>query len=319
MAFNVTTTARSDSDKPKIDYDALNQYLVEAAGLETKEVLTGYISGIVDLGEQDQEDAEVVFNGDAQDEADILEKFPNNYFKDGIDEATKKPVRLKCWPQKAIQSVAVAVDFPDIIIDKGQFFGNSNPQPLRMWLGGQFYIQNVGMVVGRPTPLKENMSLGKWSFDKKHLFHKMAVASKLIKSDEIFKPQDIDQLLGKAFQFEVQIYFKESKGKKYLTEYIKFNGGLGRGQVTPEIVNPPFVVQFTQENDPEALSQLRWHVTNTIKQAKNYEGSKIQLQLESEQDEPDEVITPKATKPVQTAKNTKAETTEDPALDDSPF
>jgi len=315
MAFNVTAATRSESDQPKVDYEKMNQYLVETAGLETKEVLAGYISGIVDLGEQEQDDAEVVFNGDAADEAAAIEKHPLTYFKDGIDEETKKPVRLKCWPQKPIQSVAVSVDFPDIIIDKGQFFGESNPQPLRLWLGGQFFIPNVGMVVGRPTPLKENTSLGAWSFDKKHLFHKMAVACKLIKSDEIFKPQDIDQLLGKAFQFEVQIYFKEVKGKKYLTEYIKFNGGLGRGQAVPEIANPPFLVQFTQQNTEESLGNLRWHIINTIKRAKNYEGSEIQKQLETEDDKKEKSEeTPKSSKPVQSAK-----LPEDTSDDTSPF
>lgn len=315
MAFNVTAATRSESDQPKVDYEKMNQYLVETAGLETKEVLAGYISGIVDLGEQEQDDAEVVFNGDAADEAAAIEKHPLTYFKDGIDEETKKPVRLKCWPQKPIQSVAVSVDFPDIIIDKGQFFGESNPQPLRLWLGGQFFIPNVGMVVGRPTPLKENTSLGAWSFDKKHLFHKMAVACKLIKSDEIFKPQDIDQLLGKAFQFEVQIYFKEVKGKKYLTEYIKFNGGLGRGQAVPEIANPPFLVQFTQPNTEESLGNLRWHIINTIKRAKNYEGSEIQKQLETEDDKKEKSEeTPKSSKPVQSAK-----LPEDTSDDTSPF
>lgn len=315
MAFNVTAATRSESDQPKVDYEKMNQYLVETAGLETKEVLAGYISGIVDLGEQEQDDAEIVFNGDAADEAAAIEKHPLTYFKDGIDEETKKPVRLKCWPQKPIQSVAVSVDFPDIIIDKGQFFGESNPQPLRLWLGGQFFIPNVGMVVGRPTPLKENTSLGAWSFDKKHLFHKMAVACKLIKSDEIFKPQDIDQLLGKAFQFEVQIYFKEVKGKKYLTEYIKFNGGLGRGQAVPEIANPPFLVQFTQQNTEESLGNLRWHIINTIKRAKNYEGSEIQKQLETEDDKKEKSEeTPKSSKPVQSAK-----LPEDTSDDTSPF
>jgi len=315
MAFNVTAATRSESDQPKVDYEKMNQYLVETAGLETKEVLAGYISGIVDLGEQEQDDAEIVFNGDEADEAAAIEKHPLTYFKDGIDEETKKPVRLKCWPQKPIQSVAVSVDFPDIIIDKGQFFGESNPQPLRLWLGGQFFIHDVGMVVGRPTPLKENTSLGAWSFDKKHLFHKMAVACKLIKSDEVFKPRDIDQLLGKAFQFETQIYFKEVKGKKYLTEYIKFNGGLGRGQSTPEIVNPPFCVQFTAPNSEESLHNLRNHVINTIKRAKNYEGSEIQKQLEgtgSQDETPKPVPESKPVKSASLPEKTPVDDTDSP-------
>lgn len=279
MAFGVSSVARSDnSSKKEVDYEALNKYVVETAQLKRPETLTGYVVGIVDLGEQDQPDAEYPFDGDAADEADAIDEKPGTYFKDGIDEKTKKPVRLKCWKQKPIQSVTLAIDFPDIMVDKGQFFGESNPQPLRMWLGGSFFLKDVGHVVGRPTPLKITKATGKWSFDKKHLFHKMAVCSKLIESDGVFLPQDIDQLLGKAFQFQAQIFFNE---KGYYTENIKFIGGLGRGQAEPELVTETFCLQFNETNSELALHSLRHHILNTIKRAKNYDESLLKGQLES--------------------------------------
>lgn len=272
------------SDAPKTDWNALNEYVVEVAQLQQRETLIGYVSGIVDLGIQEQEDAEFEFDGDAEDEQAEIEKNPAVYFKDGFNDK-KQPVRYLCKPQKAVQSVAVAVDFPDIIVDKGQFFGKSNPQPLRVYMGGQFFNPTLRqMTIGRPTPLKETTKTGKWSLDKKNLFHKMAVSSKLITPDEPFKGSDIDQLLGKAFQWEVQIYFKENKGKKYYTEFLKFVGGLGRGQVAPELTITPFLIQFDDPNTEEVLGNLRNHVINTIKQAKNYEGSAIQKQLESGKD-----------------------------------
>jgi hypothetical protein len=187
---------------------------------------------------------------------------------------------LKCWPQKPIKCVAVAVDFPDILIDKGQFFGDEGKaMPLRLWLGGQFYIKDAGMVVGRPTPLKvKKDEKGRWSFDKKHLFHKMAVASKLIGSDDVFLPQDIDKLLGKAFQFEAQVNY--DKGG-YYKEYIKFVGGLGRNMSAPEYNLPLHVVGFDDDNSDDAVKNIRNHVLNTIKMATNYEGSKLATQIEA--------------------------------------
>ena len=48
MAFKTYGVAKNGSaDKPKVDYDAINQYRVDTAGLEKREVLVGYISVIV--------------------------------------------------------------------------------------------------------------------------------------------------------------------------------------------------------------------------------------------------------------------------------
>ena len=271
------------SEKSSVNYDELNSYVVEAAGLQERETLVGYISMIVDLGTQNQPDAEVTFTGDESAEKEEFAKNPNTYFKDGIDPVTRKPVRLKCWQQKPVQCVAVAIDFPDIMIDKGKFFGNSDPKPLRLWLGGQFYNQSLGkMVVARPTPLKVNKKLGDWSFDQKHLFYKMAVADKMIKPGEVFVPKDIDKLLGKAFQFTAQVFFKPGKdGKSYYTEYINFVGALGRGQATPEVKTTPLIIQMNKQSSEQAVKEVRAHVLNTCRLASNWEGSALQKQVDS--------------------------------------
>lgn len=281
MAFDTYAVNQSEGKQQEIDWNALNEYVVETCNLQERETLVGVVSSIVDLGIQEQADAELKFDGDEEDEAAEIEKNPDTYFKDGVDPVSKKKVRYLCYPQKPIQSVAVSVDFPDIMLDKGQFFGNSDPRPLRLWLGGQFYVQGAGMLVARPTALKITKKSGTWSFAPNHLFHKMAVSAKLIKPEESFMPKDIDKLLGKAFQFEAQVFFKESKGKQYYTEYLKFVGALGRGQVAGDLPTTPVIVQFNQSNTEEAIKEIRNHVLNTIKRAKNYEGSVIQKQIES--------------------------------------
>lgn len=284
MFETYNTNQSSNSEKKTIDFDALNRYVVETADLQERTVLTGIVSGIIDLGSQKQEDAAVKWEGSEEDEADEIDKFPDSYFEDMKDPQTGKMQRYKRWPQKPTQCIAIAVDFPDIMLEKGKFFGDEDaePKPLRMYLGGQFFL--VGdkvQVVGRPTPLREKKnSKGQWSFDKKHLCYKMAAAAKLVDAskDEVFKPAQIDQLLGKAFQFEAQVYFNS---KDYYTEDVKFIGALGRGQSAPDNDVEPFLIQFNKPNKESDLKELRSHVKNTIKRAENYEGSKIQAQLDA--------------------------------------
>lgn len=302
--YGVNSSTKSEK-KSDVDWNKLNEFVVETCNLQERETLVGYVSAIVDLGTQKLPDAEYVSDVDPDDEADFMDDNPGVYFKDGFDPDTRKPARMKCVPQKDQQCISLAVDFPDIIVDKGQFFGESNPKPLRLWMGGTFYSQANGMVVARPTPLKvvnldKERKTKKWSFSPLHLCYKMAVAAKLIKAGECFLPSQIDELLGKAFQFEAQVFFKEGKDKKkYYTEYIKFVGGLGRGQSEPELVTEPVLIQFNAKNKPEHLKEIRSHVVNTMKMATNFEGSPIQSQLEalynnSESDESTEDDTPPA-------------------------
>lgn len=339
MAFESYGSGNSSEGKKKdIDYDGLNNYVVEAAGLQNPDVLVGVIAGIVDLGIQSQEDAEIPFVGSEQDELDEIAKNPDTYFKDGIDQQTKKPARFKCWKQRAIQSVAIAVDFPEIMLDKGQFLGDDSgtEKPLRMWLGGQFFNSvKKGMQIARPIPLKITKdSKNRWSFKNNHTLYKMATAAKIIAPDGVFLPQEIDKLIGKALQFEAQIYMKAGKdGKEYFTEKVAFKSGLGRGQVAPELPTDTFVVQFNGDNDPTALKEIRNHVANTIRNATNFEGSPIQKQLdaakasygnnatsdEAEEDEVPETKAPEVKKAPKTTGRAAKTTPVDEDADGSPF
>lgn len=288
MAFEMNNTKPTGTGTgTEVDFDALNRYVVETAKLQERETLVGVVSMVVDLGEQDLPDAEVKFDGSPEDEEKIQAEMPDTYFKDGFDQDTRKPVRLKCWPQKPQQCVAFAIDFPEIMVDKGSFFGESNPLPLRLWQGGQFYVPTKGMVVGRPTPLKyTNLDKTRktkiWSLAQNSLPYKMAVAAKIIKAGEPFLPERVDELLGKALQFTAQVFMKPGKeGKEYYTEYVNFAAGLGRGQTAPELPFEPSLVLFNKDNEDDAIKSLRAHVVNTIKGANNYEGSKIKAQIES--------------------------------------
>ena len=61
MAFNSYSNNReeSNSDRPNVDWEVLNKYVVETAGLQEETTLVGTISSLIDLGIQPQEDAKL--------------------------------------------------------------------------------------------------------------------------------------------------------------------------------------------------------------------------------------------------------------------
>lgn len=321
MAFDNYAPAPSATDKPAVDYDALNRYVVEECKLQQPETMLGVISMIVDLGTQKQNDATYKLEGD--DVGLTAEQLTVKYakeiaegkiskFADAYDNDSSSWLLQKFVPQKPHQSIAYAVDFPDIMLDKGKFFGEDkpNPKPLRMWIGGQYWNKHIGekgkMLVQNVIPLKvtKDDKITGWTMNPLSSMYKMALAAKLIQTDEAFLPENIDALLGKTLQFKAQIFFKKGKdGKEYYTEKLTYAAGMARGQAERQL-DATYLIQFKQDNDPQGLKELRGHIVNTIQNATNYEGSAIQKQLEAlkgGQAQPAAAqAAPAATKPVAT-------------------
>ena len=279
-------TQASQSNTSKVDWDGLNKYMVETVGTQKKaKSMIGIISGVIALGLQAQEDAKMEFKGDAQAEAEELEKNPEQYFET-LPNDQGVPTRYKRWKVKPCQQVAFTVDFPGVMINKGTFFGDENAQahPLRMLLNGEFYLQGVGKVVGKPYNVKEvKQADGSWGFKNNTQIYKLASAVDVLDEKGNFKPHMIGKLLGKAALFEVQIFTKKgSDGKEYLQEKIKFSGQVPDLMVPmiPELA-PEYIygVNFQGEQKPEILKQLRQSVINTMSLAQNFEGSDVQKAL----------------------------------------
>lgn len=280
----------AEEDGGGIDFEALNQYVVEEANLRDGETLIGYVSNIVDLGTQKLPDGE--YKVDKEDEDLTIGELTDKYaaeiaegkitkFDLAWENDVKAKIIKKFVPQRDRQSVTFSVDFPEIMLDKATFFGQeSDPKPLRLWMGGEFWdAENKQMVVNSVIALKKTKDekLG-WTMNPRSTLYKMAVASKVITKDQPFQPEMIDELLGKSLQFNAQIFFKENKGKEYYNENLKFVGGLARGQKEIEEVET-HLIQFNTENDETALKDLRKHIINTMALATNFEGSKVQEQL----------------------------------------
>ena len=279
MAFE---TFSKGSGEGNVDFEAYNKYMVETCNLEEPEPVVGVISGLISLGTQVPKPSEYL-KAEGEDEAAEVAKNPNVVYEDRAkfyhNDQWLTDVRVKIVPNKPQQLVAITVDFPDIIVDKGQFFGESNPAPLRMLLGGEFH-ENGETVVAKPLTLKttkNEKTNNKWTIAFTNTLYKMAVAARIVKQGDPFLPEMVDQLLGKALQFKVQVKLNDAG---YLVEKCSFAAALGRGQSVPDMdQNLLYIIQYTSENDEKAVSNLRKSIRNTIKKAEQYEGSVLQKQI----------------------------------------
>jgi len=278
------TQPESNANRPQVDWDALNKHVIDTVGTQKKaKSVVGYISGIIQLGKQPQPDAEVVFNGTEEDERDAIDDKPLTYFKDGKDDKGND-VRLKCWPQKPVESVAITVDFSQYQINKQQFFGeeDSKPLPLRLLMNGEFVFKGQPYSergLGKVYKLNVNNKRDdkKWSLAPNNKIYQLAVATGVIEDGDAFHPDQIGNLIGKSALFEIRVYLKDDK---YFTEEISLAGLIPEGLPIPAVDESTlYGVYFNKENDKDCLRQLRVSIRNQMKRAANYEDSVVAKEL----------------------------------------
>lgn len=288
--FNRTTETNGNSNRKTIDFEALNKHVVEVAESEEGQTVNGVITQIIDMGNQVLEDAR--YDVDKGDEDLTIEELTEKY-ADQIEEGriTKfdmawdsranngrgGEVIKKFVPQKPRQCIVYAVDFPDIIVDKAQFItGESDPKPLRLYSGGTFRNNDLGhWVCTQMFPLRETKDdkIG-WTISQNNTLYKMAKANKLLDRNGALKIENIDKLVGQTFQFEIYVGFND---KGYYNERLRYVGAIKRNEEPFDIEGE--VIQFTEENNLQALKELREVVKDTMTLAINFEGSVIQEQL----------------------------------------
>ena len=314
MKFNYEGGKENTGNTQKIDvdYKALNDHLIEVVDCEEPQVVNGVVAGIVDLGVQEQPDAQYSLQGDEVGKtiAQLNEMFAEQLadgsitkFEEAYNNDIKAKEIQKFVPQKPRHSVDMFIDFPDIMVDKGQFFGvdKSEEKPYRIALGGQFWQKSKGenglMLLQKMMALKvTNIGVPNgdlvWSLNPKSILYRMAVDGGLIKTGETFLPEQITDLLGKTYQFQIHVWNKPNKktGKTYFTENIKYIGKLPRGGLPFEnyptfctMFNPPITQDEdgneVQKNDPEALKQIRAVQLNQMQQSPAFSDSIIAEEL----------------------------------------
>lgn len=286
MPFAAATQTQTEGSTTEVDYKALDKYVVDTCKLQNPETLIGYVSGIVDLGIQKQEDAAVKFDGTKQEEEDIKAEKPDTYFENVrmYNDKTKRMEDTYCkrWPSKPIQCVAIAVDFPEIKLDKGQFFGGAGKElPLRIWLGGKFWNKHSKkMLMGQMQTLRWTKEDDKWTLNPKNLLRRMMVESGILTPEEPFAANRMSELIGKCLLWKVRIYINDGG---FYTEKCSLAGPLGRSQrplpVESETLNVGFDDFILEESVKKMIPP---HVKNQMRLAVNYEESSIKDFLDGE-------------------------------------
>ena len=276
-----------------VNFDELNKYLVEAVGCADKpEAMIGIVSGVIDLGLQAQEDAKMVWTGDAASEKAELDaeraktgQEPKQYFET-LPNDQKVPTRYKRWPVKAQRCAAITMDFADTLVNRGKYFdadGVGEELPYRGLLNNEFGLKGVGKVVGKPYSLREQRNDdGTWSLKNNTILFKLAQATNQLDAQGNFKPAYLGNLIGEAAMFNVHVFLNEHGGKQYLNEKFSFNGPVPKAmqKLVPTLDEKfMYMVNFKGEQDLEVLKNLRQSVINTMKLAEDFEGSDVQKAL----------------------------------------
>lgn len=283
----------SENTGPQVNYDEMNKYIVETVGCATKpEALIGIVSGVIDLGLQKQDDAKMEWKGTPAEKAEIEAKAARGetqeYFEVVPHGQNNVPTLCKRWPVKAQRSVALTFDVPTIMINRGKFFdenGVGEDLPFRGLLNNEFGVKGIGKQVGKPFSLREQRNdNGTWSLKNNTILHKIAQAVDALDKDGNFKPAYLGDLIGKAAMFNVQVSTTKVGDKEYLNEKMSFGGPVPKMMIdmgaVPKLSDDfLYMINFTGENDPIALRNLRQSVIVSMMQAEDFIGSDVERQL----------------------------------------
>lgn len=320
MSFDARGTndaGEQSVERKSVDWAARSAYIIEKVDAEQPETVVGTISGLIDLGIQKREPAQYLA-ADNEDEEVEIEKYKSygvDIWYQTVDKLYDNGkmnynVRAKFVPQKDIHSVTLTIDFPDIMLDQGQFFGQERgEEPYRMLLNDEFFV-NGQIIVSRPLTIgmrKNDKTNNQWSIPFTNTLYKMAVAAGIVNQGEPFTNDRITELVGQSYQFEIRAYMNGN----FFNEKCKYVGKVGRGQ-TVKVLDEKYqyVIQFNRENDLEVVNTLRTSIKNSIRNANDYEGSLLQGQMDGgDSNTTKEAVTPKPN-------NEKPSETSDEGFDD---
>lgn len=294
MSFELDTTGatqQSSGGGKDIDFDGMNAHVIEVVGTQSKaKTVVGFVSGMYDLGMQPRPDFEKIHDPSKQEEVEAVAKGEATLeTKDFYDEGKlNKNVVVFSKPRTPAKAFALSVDFPQFQCDKGQFFGESKPLPLRLLMGGTWTVNNPDKegkkmpIINSPFYLAENTNndAGIWAISNRTTLHKMAEAADILNDQGLLVKEDVSKLLGKALMFKVRVYQKENKGKQYYTEEIKFVSEVPEGLPIPEFDESLIHgVNMNRANVPEYLQQTRAVVKNTMRLSLDWDSSVVKGEI----------------------------------------
>ena len=307
MAFEVEVTTNSvssdvdGSDRPTIDYKAIQQHVIDACGTQDKHrTLPAYISGFYALGKQPQKPFETLYvesdpkfsEMKSDVEKGIAEVYHGNiYISDNGKGQWHNDVDIFKKARKAKKAITWCVTFPQIIVDLDPFYGKeSNPRPLNVIMGGETWLPRLDDSSKKERCIQDVIYAQEntgnpsktWGFGQTTTLHKMGSALGLLNEHNLLKEDKLGAFLGKPLQFRLRIYNKPNKkgGDGWYTEELKFVSEIPEGLPVPEF-NEDFIhgINFFKANDPATVEALNLRIVNTMKRAEDFEDSVIKGEL----------------------------------------
>lgn len=230
-----TNEGNTSSYESNVDWNAYNNKVLEVMGGEGKRVLIGYVSQVVDLGEQVLDEQVNVWDAEAKkNHGWRLE--PRKDKKTGepigegqadptakLEQRKRKGKMVEClvFQQPPVRQAAICVDFPEAenIFPYNEFFEGSEPAPFRAIIGEHGFItdkrkQLAGTmnIVGKPFNLKHiNVNRQKegseahFALAKNGMLYNLADYTGSTDADGNFHAGDLGKLIGKPLTFEVEV------------------------------------------------------------------------------------------------------------------
>ena len=289
------SSGTSTATKSTVDYEAMNKEVIDILGTQKKgKVIMGFPSGYIDLGNQPRPDFEQLRDENSADQNKaIAESGAKVVTKDLYDNGKMhRGVEVFCNPRTPAKAFTLCVDFPQYEVDKGKFFGESQPAPLRLYMGGDWMVADPDDAARKMRIIQGQMYMtentnnpqNQWALGTTTTISKMCVAAGLGDDNGLVSKDDITGVLGQPMMFNVQVWNKPAKNdasKSYYTESIKFVGEVPEGLPLIEF-NEDLIhgVNFNQPNDPAMLNQVRFNAKNTMKLATDWDTSVIKKEIE---------------------------------------
>lgn len=261
----------SNPNIPKIDWNSLNKG-VKSGSRQAR------VSLIVDLGDQEREPSTQDYNSNNVKHSEALTK--------GSWVETVNGKEVLFTPRKPVQQVAVLADLMNDVVDYG---GNLGKQPYRVLLNPSFKGEVRGVDL---TGMYSYDDQGNRLQDKPFTFHAQSLLTKLAKAtnqlgiiDGGEDNMDVSLLCGQAFMAQITV---TTSGEN---TYVNYKGCAEvpmipdeDGNEVPVKVKPLLtearVITFDSVTADDA-KYLRGDLVKKIKQALNYQGSKMQAVIEN--------------------------------------
>lgn len=285
MSFSMK--AQKPTGGSNVDWKALSDHQLEVIGTETKSRIFR-ISGLVDLGEQERKPFEEPYDEGKKEHIEALSPEDNRGAKLVIGKHPKTGAQCEMIsiPQRPAQQVAIVLDYPELMINYGKFFGKEDEfKPYREVYGGTFFLTGEKLsILGRGISLNcmaDDKAPSGYAYSKLNMISKFATAIGKNPTGTLDQDFDLAELIGGVGVITTGMKVTQKGDKTFTNFWAKDPSPKHEMIPVPEINVPTFGISFQGGNDPEMLKQLNAPTKNTIKRALNYEGSAIQKELEA--------------------------------------